>query len=253
MWNPFAGWVDTWRQWFNPSVRKAWHLNLDTCGLVADGQFLEASAVGVRALALNEALYGTNHLEIAYALENLAYALEGLDKVEQAKPLFERARAMYEACYGPSHPKVAGTLNCLGRIARETGDLSKAKALHERALAMQEACYGTEAPEVAIALRDLGDVLEEMGDFSAAKDHFERALSLTEREFVEYGGDQYPLDAMYDRLDRVRQKLGEGKSAPLLTRAPVPKISEAKANGVSEAENLGRVRQQGRALSYTLH
>ena len=73
---------------------------------------------------------------------------------------------------------------------------------------------------------------------------------MIEREYVEYGGEQYPLDAMYDRLDRVRQKLGEGKGAPLLTRAPVPKENAARANGVSEVQDLGRV-QQRKALSYT--
>jgi tetratricopeptide (TPR) repeat protein len=254
MWNPFAEFVETWRQLFNPSVRKAWHLNLDTSGLVADGQFLEASVVGARALALNEALYGTHHPEIAYALENLGYALDGLGKVEQAKPLFERARARYEACYGPSHPKVAGTLNSLGRIARELGDLPKAQTLHERALAMQEACYGTEAPEVAISLRDLGDVLEEMGDFSAAKERYERALSISERSYAEYGGDTYPIMALDERLARVRHRLeedGSGKDAPL--RAQTLRERDAEVTRVSEVHRLGRVQHPGKALSSPLH
>ena len=212
MWNPFAGVVETWRQLFNPSIRQAWHLNLDTSCLVADGHFLEASAVGARALALNEALYGPTHPQIASALENLAFALDGLENIEQAKPLFERARAMYEACYGLSHSKVARTLNSLGRSVRE------------------------------------------MGDLPAAKEHYERAVVLTEREYAEYGGDQYPFVAMCDRLDRVRQKLGDSKGAhALLTRATVLKEREAEATRVSEVQNLGKVQHQGKALSYTLH
>jgi hypothetical protein len=58
MWNAIAESVEAWRQVFNPSVRKAWRVNLDTSCLVARGKFLEASGVGARALALNEALYG---------------------------------------------------------------------------------------------------------------------------------------------------------------------------------------------------
>src|SRR5262245_42990954 len=230
MWNPLSVLVETWRELFNPSVRQAWRLNLDTCGLVADGQFLEASTVGARALALNEALYGTNHPEIAYALDNLAFALDGLGKIEQAKPLFERARAMYEACYGPSHPKVASTLNSLGRIAREMGDFPKAQALHEHALAMYEAFYGTEAPEVSTSLRDLGDVLVEMGDLPAAKRHYERALSITERNYVEYGDDHYPMITLNERLIRVQHRLEEdGRAKASLANAQAPTEREAEA------------------------
>jgi hypothetical protein len=52
----------------------------------------------------------------------------------------------------------------------------------------------------------------------------------------------------------VLQQLGDQAGAKaLLTRARAIKEREAAANGVSEVQNLGRVQQQGKALSYTLY
>jgi tetratricopeptide (TPR) repeat protein len=252
MWNPFAGLMEAFRQQFNPSVRKAWLLNLDVSKLIIDGKFREATEGGGRALALNEALYGPSHPQVAEALENLGMALDYLGQAEKAKPLFERARAIYEAAYGPSHPKVASALNNLGHVAHEMGDLPQAKALLERVLSMSDAFSGTEQLEGATAHRYLGELLEEMGDLPAARVQYEQALAITERCYGEE--DRFPVAFLSEKLGKLLHRLGEDAGAnALLTPSQMIKDREAEANRVSQVQNLGRVRQQGKALSYTLH
>ena len=252
MWNPFSGFVETWRSLFNPSVRQAFTLNLDGSGLLIDGHFREAQALFARALAINESLYGPSHPEVATSLNNLGLALDCLGEKARAKPLFERALAINEAAYGPSHPKVADTLNNLGRVTHELGDIPQAQALLERALAINEAFYSTEQLGVATSLRFLGDVLEAKGELDQARNHYERALAITERAYD--AEDTFPVAVLSEKLGGVLQKLGDGTRAQvMLTRAAELKEKEAEANRIYEVQNLGRVEPQGKALSYTLH
>jgi hypothetical protein len=60
-----------------------------------------------RALAIDEAVHGPDHADVAADLNNLALTLRDLDHPGQAQPLYERALAITEAAYGPDHPTVA--------------------------------------------------------------------------------------------------------------------------------------------------
>ncbi|HEY4852814.1 MAG TPA: tetratricopeptide repeat protein, partial [Streptosporangiaceae bacterium] len=92
-----------------------------------------------RALAIDEAVYGPGHPEVAAALNNLATILRDLGEAGAARSLQERALAIDEAVYGAGHPKVALRLNNLATILRDPGQLAAAQLLQERAEAITEA------------------------------------------------------------------------------------------------------------------
>jgi tetratricopeptide (TPR) repeat protein len=85
------------------------------------GQYHEARAAYVtarellqRALAIQEAIYGPEHPEVAGTLGNLGIVQRQLGEFEAARASLQRALAIKEAVYGPEHPEVAGTLGNLG-------------------------------------------------------------------------------------------------------------------------------------------
>jgi nucleoside phosphorylase/tetratricopeptide (TPR) repeat protein len=151
-------------------------------------EFIAAKNCYARALAIDEAAYGSNHPAVAIRVNNLGRVLKDLGDLPGAKAKFERAFVIDEAAYGPNHPNVATAVNNLGSVLRALGDLSGAKAKFERALAINEAAYGPDHPEVAIAANNLGIVFKALGDLPGARARLERAVAIL-RQFL---GEDHP-------------------------------------------------------------
>ena len=86
-----------------------------------------------RALPIQEAAYGADHVNVASTLVNLGMAYRKLGDAARAKELYERALTIKEAAYGADHVNVASTLGNLGSAYYSLGDAARAKALFERA------------------------------------------------------------------------------------------------------------------------
>jgi len=85
-----------------------------------------------RALAINEAVYGPDHPDVADTLHNLAWLLGGLSRYEEAEPLCRRALAIQEAVYGRDHPDVATARHYLAGLLEATGRDDEAAELRKR-------------------------------------------------------------------------------------------------------------------------
>ncbi|MDO9596930.1 MAG: tetratricopeptide repeat protein, partial [Azoarcus sp.] len=70
-----------------------------------------------RALAINEASYGTDHPEVAILLNNLAQLLQDTNRRAEAEPLMRRALAIFVQRLGLEHPssQIVGT-NYIGLL-----------------------------------------------------------------------------------------------------------------------------------------
>jgi hypothetical protein len=139
-----------------------------------------ARDAATRALVIVEAVYGSEHPEVAHAFGNLGNVLRELGELGAARVAQERALTIFEVAYGPDHPEVAGTLTNLGDVLRLLGELGAARVAQERALTIFEAAFGPDHPEVARTLGLLGIVLEELGELGAARAAQERALTIKE-------------------------------------------------------------------------
>jgi len=67
-----------------------------------------------RALFVDEARYGPDHVEAARRRQELAVVLYEVDEPAAARDLLERSLAIHRAALGDDHPVVASTLNMLG-------------------------------------------------------------------------------------------------------------------------------------------
>ncbi len=83
--------------------------------------YAEARPLAERALAIDEAIFGPNHPDVAVYLNNLAQILQDLGQPAEARPLAERALAIDEAIFGPNHPRLAVDLSNLAQILLDLG------------------------------------------------------------------------------------------------------------------------------------
>ena len=84
----------------------------------ARGEYLPARQLTERALAINEAVYGPEHPEVASTLGNLGIVQGRLGEFEAARKSQTRALAIEEAVYGTEHPEVAATQSELAKTLR---------------------------------------------------------------------------------------------------------------------------------------
>ena len=143
------------------------------------GDAARAKELYERALAIEEAAHGTEHVKVVAPLIDPGYVID-LGDATKAEELFGRSLAIEEAVHGTEHVGVARTLNNLGSTYADLGDAAKAKELLEHALAIKEAAYGPAHVEVANTLGILGDAHPDLGDAVKARELCERALTIQE-------------------------------------------------------------------------
>ena len=97
------------------------------------GQFEAAHTNTTRALTIEEAVYGSDHHQVAITLGNLGIIQQLLGRLEEAEATQQRALAIFEAVYGSDHHQVASTLGNLGIIQQQLGRLEEARATVQRA------------------------------------------------------------------------------------------------------------------------
>src|SRR5262245_59193751 len=102
---------------------------LDQCKeLYRQGNYKSGAEVAGRALALTERP-GSDELDTAKALMQVALFQRALDAYDRALPLLERALAIREAKLGPEHPDTAATLVQMAVVYRQLGNFPQGIAL----------------------------------------------------------------------------------------------------------------------------
>ena len=95
---------------------KEWNLTLDEAAKLLNyagfylrnrGQYREAEPLMQFALTIGERMYGRDHPNTAYLLDNLAILYDNQGKYNEAEPLYQRALSIEEKALGPEHPTSA--------------------------------------------------------------------------------------------------------------------------------------------------
>jgi tetratricopeptide (TPR) repeat protein len=144
------------------------------------GQYSEAEPLLMRALAICEQQWGTEHLLTASSLNNLARLYRHLGRYSEAEPFFRRALSIREQQLGAEHPDTASSLYNLAALYSYQGRYSEAEPLFQRALAVFEKQLGTEHPLTATSLNGLARTYCDRGKYCEAESLFQRALAIQE-------------------------------------------------------------------------
>jgi tetratricopeptide (TPR) repeat protein len=119
--------------------------------LMRDADKLDEAAATLReAIALAEAKFGRDSLQVARAVNSLAGALGATSHLDEAKAAAERALAIFERELGPDSADVGTALGRLGVVAARQRDYPAARRYLERNLALKERHFGRESTAVAM-------------------------------------------------------------------------------------------------------
>ncbi len=122
----------------------------------------------------------------ATALSDLALALNGLRRRDEAEPVFRAALAQQRLAQPGDHADTAWTLNNLAWCLHAMGRLAEAQPLYDEALAMQRRLKLSDA-EIGQTLNNLAGLYGDLGDIERAEAGFREVLAMVER-FYGRGG-----------------------------------------------------------------
>jgi CHAT domain-containing protein/Tfp pilus assembly protein PilF len=160
--------------------------------LVDAAKYDEALPVAKRAVEIRERLLGTEHHDVAAAINSLARIYNGKGEYIKAEPLYRRALAIREKALGKDHPDTGASLNNLAGLYREQGKYAEAEPLFKRALDIWEKTLGKDHPSTSESLNSLAVLYNSQGKYEEAEPLYKRALDIRERAL----GKDHPSTAV---------------------------------------------------------
>jgi CHAT domain-containing protein len=225
--------------------------------LETEGRFDEARRLLERALAVSEAVRGSDDLQVAAVAAQLAGVCRKLPNSARSESLYQRAIAIMERTLGNEHPTTALARSQLAELYQREGKRLKAETLLRQALDVIEKTLGPEHPVFVSALMTLGNLRDGAGDLEKEEEIIQRALGIMERiddtDSVQYAALLNNLGEVY------RQRQDYGRAEELLQRALVMNERLLGPDNYSVAtalQNLGIVARERKdyatAVAYNL-
>ncbi|MBT9588146.1 tetratricopeptide repeat protein [bacterium] len=186
----------------------------------------------VGAIRIFEKNLGTNHLDVATLLSDLAEHRRSQRRYRDAEPLFKRAFNIRKDNLGENDPAVAETLDSLGELYEEQGRSTQAAEAYSQALTVWEKLLGPEHEDVLRRLNNLVVLYRLYGKFAQAEPLYQRILGLhTEGEHPNPGDAAQDycnlalLHAAQGKYDQAEQ--GLNKALKLLESVPDSQADQA--------------------------
>jgi CHAT domain-containing protein/Tfp pilus assembly protein PilF len=199
------------------ALHEAGKLYTESRRLYFAGKYDEALQLTARVREIREKVLGSDHKDVAQALNNLAILYDLKGDYEMAELFYQRSLAIREKVLGPEHADVAGSLNNLGFLYSLRGDYVRAEPLYLRAVAIGEKVLGPEHPYVIGYLNNLAILYKARGDYPKAQPLYLRALAIREKAL----GPEHPeVAASLNNLADLYWEKGEyAKAEPYYQRA----------------------------------
>lgn len=111
------------------------------------------------AVQVLEKSLGSEHEDVAAALNNLGLIHFQRDDLDGAEPLYQRALTIDEKALGENHATVATDLNNLALLYKKKGDLARAEPLMKRSIFIKERMLDPDDPSLMTGLRNYAALL----------------------------------------------------------------------------------------------
>ena len=142
------------------------------------GRYIDAEIVARRAMAILEQAKIRHPVDLALAIQNLAYLSVRREQYAEAEALYKRALDSVVQALGSQHANLAPILMNLGKVYCYQGRYTDADALLRRSLEIRVAAFGADSFPVAEVLYDEALVLRKLDRKSEAKKFEARALAI---------------------------------------------------------------------------
>jgi serine/threonine protein kinase/tetratricopeptide (TPR) repeat protein len=190
---------------------------LATLGVVyrSLGHYEEAEAMLVEALDLRRRALGTEHVDVASTICDLARLLANKGDYRRAEEQYREALEMRRRLLGEEHADIANNLHLLAKLLKTTGDYVGAEALFRESLEMQRQLLGADHPDIANSLNDLAGLLNAKGNYEGAEPLYRESLEMLRRLL----GDAHPdIAAGLNNLAALLKEKGDYQGAESLYR-----------------------------------
>lgn len=146
------------------------------------GQYDEARALQIRALAIQEKTLDANHPDVAGTLSQLALvSFDQGRRYGEVEALQTRAIEILEKSLGLDHPQVATILDNLALVCVDRERFDEAERLLQRSLSIREKALGSENPSVARTLTNLVRICGAQGRYDEAERLSARCIAILEK------------------------------------------------------------------------
>ncbi|MBM7846648.1 FxSxx-COOH system tetratricopeptide repeat protein [Herpetosiphon giganteus] len=145
------------------------------------GTYAAAQTLYERALAIYEAVFGSEHPDTATGMNNLASVLEQQGKYKDAQLVAEQALNIRQKILRSDHPSIASSFNSLGLIVLKQGQYNAAATFFEQAIQIQERVLGEDDPATNISRHNLAGVLAYLGRYTESQQLHEQVFMRQER------------------------------------------------------------------------
>jgi len=160
-------------------------------------QYHLAEPLFQQVLTITEQTLGSDHLDTASALNNLAELYRYQGKYHLAEPLLQRALSIDEQSLSPDHPETASTLNNLANLDLSQGNFDLAESPLLRALSIREQTLGPNNSATGSSLNNLGLLYLKQNKFNLAEPLLQRALSIHEQTLSSTATNLHNLAVLY--------------------------------------------------------
>lgn len=139
------------------------------------GDFLGAQKLAAEVLKGKTSIYGDEHIETVYALNDLAAIISKRSR-RKARPLQEKALTLSRRLKDDTL-----IIACMGNLATtlcELGHLGEGRRLLERALKVSKKAFGCDAPATLRAMSNVSVAMSLQGEFTKARQLDQEVLEL---------------------------------------------------------------------------
>jgi eukaryotic-like serine/threonine-protein kinase len=142
------------------------------------GHYPISDSLNRRVIALDRALHGDRHPQVASDLINLGAIQFEWGHYPEAERRYREALEIYRAWYGNDHYETAATLTMVGRALIPQKRLAEADTVLRQALAIRERVYGPDHPLVASTVNELAKIAQQQGRLDEAEAGFRRMVRI---------------------------------------------------------------------------
>lgn len=182
-----------------------------------DGHYDEAQKLLEQVLNIEHRILGSENIEIATTMRNLAMVQADEANFKEAEKLLEESLTIIERQTGPDHPERAAAANALAHVYLRDGDLESAEPLLKKAQELAQRVLGEDNLVTLAGARDLGELYLKKKNYNEAalyqQDALEIDQALNGETAPQIAADLTTLAATYGLLGQPE------KAEPLLKRA----------------------------------
>jgi tetratricopeptide (TPR) repeat protein len=123
-----------------------------------------------QGLAINEKVYGKDHLATAACYNNIGAVMNAMGDNYEALEMLIQGLATFEKVYGKEHPATATAYTNIGSVMQAMGNNVGALEVYNQGLAIREKVLSKEHPDTAESYNNIALLMQTMGNTAGAQE-----------------------------------------------------------------------------------